>query len=78
MRLPGPWLTVKAIELAKRIAGEGISTIIYTDIARDGTLVGAGFSMDWGQGLTAKFDYAGDFRSHFQDNSYNATVRYKF
>ncbi|MCX5794808.1 MAG: autotransporter domain-containing protein [Elusimicrobia bacterium] len=46
--------------------------------ARDGTLFGTGFSLDWGRGLTAKFAYAGDFRSHFQDNNYDATLRYKF
>ena len=46
--------------------------------ARDGALFGTGFALDWGKGLTAKFDYAGDFRSHFQDSSYNATLRYKF
>ena len=46
--------------------------------ARDGTLLGAGFTLDWGKALTVKCDYAGDFRSHFQDNSYNAALRYKF
>jgi uncharacterized protein with beta-barrel porin domain len=46
--------------------------------ARDGALAGTGLLLDWGKGLTVKCDYAGDFRSHFQDNSYNATLRYKF
>jgi uncharacterized protein with beta-barrel porin domain len=56
-------------------SGFSVNTGSY---ARDGTLFGTGFILDWGKGFTAKCDYAGDFRSHFQDNSYNATLRYKF
>ena len=32
--------TVKATELAKRFANDGVSSIVYTDIARDGMLQG--------------------------------------
>jgi autotransporter-associated beta strand protein len=53
-------------------------TVATGSYARDGTLLGTGFILDWGKGFTAKADYSGDFRSHFQDNSYNATLRYKF
>lgn len=37
------WVTItreKAIDLARRLEGEGVSCIIYTDIARDGMLAG--------------------------------------
>ena len=33
--------TLRADDLAARVAGEGIGTIIYTDVSRDGMLVGA-------------------------------------
>lgn len=32
--------SVKAIDLAKRFAGDGVSSIVYTDIARDGMMQG--------------------------------------
>jgi phosphoribosylformimino-5-aminoimidazole carboxamide ribotide isomerase len=32
---------LEAAELARRVAGEGVRTAIYTDVARDGMLVGA-------------------------------------
>jgi phosphoribosylformimino-5-aminoimidazole carboxamide ribotide isomerase len=33
--------TVRAAELVARVAGEGIRTVIYTDVSRDGMLAGA-------------------------------------
>ncbi len=64
---------------AQLASGAGsVFSVATGDFARDGTLFGTGFSLDWGKGLTAKFDYAGDFRSHFQDSNYNATLHYKF
>ncbi len=48
------------------------------EYARDGALAGFGFSWEWGKTLTARLDYTGDFRSHYQDNAYTASVRYKF
>ncbi|MGO2502698.1 MAG: HisA/HisF-related TIM barrel protein, partial [Cobetia marina] len=32
--------TIKATELAKRFANDGVSSIVYTDIARDGMMQG--------------------------------------
>lgn len=46
--------------------------------ARDGTLVGLGFAFILNEQTTAKFDYTGDFRSHYQDSLFNASVRWKF
>jgi uncharacterized protein with beta-barrel porin domain len=46
--------------------------------SRDGTLVGLGFTWIWNEQTTAKFDYTGDFRSHYQDSLFNASVRWKF
>jgi uncharacterized protein with beta-barrel porin domain len=64
---------------AQLASGVGsVFSVATGGFARDGTLFGTGFSMDWGKGLTAKLDYAGDFRSHYQGHSYNATLRYKF
>ncbi|MBI3552505.1 MAG: autotransporter domain-containing protein [Elusimicrobia bacterium] len=46
--------------------------------ARDGTILGTGVSVSLGKGAVAKFDYAGDFRSRFQDSMFNASVRLRF
>jgi len=53
-------------------------TVATGDFARDGTVLGAGISADFGKQTTAKLDYAGDFRSHFMDNAFNASVRFRF
>ncbi|GHC15206.1 1-(5-phosphoribosyl)-5-[(5-phosphoribosylamino)methylideneamino]imidazole-4-carboxamide isomerase [Aidingimonas halophila] len=36
--------TIKAVDLAKRFAGDGVSSIVYTDIARDGMMEGVNVS----------------------------------
>ncbi|MBI4677972.1 MAG: autotransporter domain-containing protein [Elusimicrobia bacterium] len=64
---------------ARLARGAGNAFSVKTgDYARDGMLLGAGFSLDWSDRLSAKFDYSGDFRSHFMENVFNAGLRLKF
>ena len=56
----------------------GPFTVRTGNVARDGTLVGLGLSLDWHNGIVAKADWAGDFRSHYQDSLFNLSVRYRF
>ncbi len=53
-------------------------TVASGDYARDGVALGAGADVDWNQALTFKVDYSGDFRSHFLENIYDVTARYRF
>lgn len=48
------------------------------DFARDGTLVGAGLVLNKGREIEIKLDYLGDFRSHYVESAYNASLRFKF
>ncbi|MBI5882944.1 MAG: autotransporter domain-containing protein [Elusimicrobia bacterium] len=62
-----------------QLAGSASPFSVKTgEYAKDGTIFGAGFTVDWGRSLAAKFDYSGDFRSHFMDNVFNLGVRLKF
>lgn len=64
---------------AQLASGGGSQFSVATgNIARDGTLVGLGLSLDWGKGLVGKLDWAGDFRSHYQDSLFNLSLRYSF
>ncbi|MBI5210494.1 MAG: autotransporter domain-containing protein [Elusimicrobia bacterium] len=56
----------------------GTFSVDTGDFARDGTLLGGGLTVDWGERLAARFDYSGDFRSHFMQNVVNASLRLKF
>ncbi len=53
-------------------------TVATGRYARDGTAVGLGFSAALSKTVTAKLDYAGDFRSHFVSTVVNADVRLRF
>jgi outer membrane autotransporter protein len=67
----------RAIEA--QLSGSGSVFSVKTgDYARDGTMLGGGFAIERGRRLALKFDYAGDFRSHFMDNVFNLGVRLKF
>ena len=46
--------------------------------ARDGTLVGLGIAVELSRRFTLKADYTGDFRSHFLENAFEGTVRFRF
>ena len=46
--------------------------------AKDGTLVGFGLAVELSKLFALKFDYAGDFRSHFIENTYDLTARLRF
>ena len=64
---------------AQLASGVGSSFPTSTsDIARNGLLVGTGVLVRMSQNTMIKLDYSGDFRSDFNDNEFNASVRYKF
>jgi autotransporter-associated beta strand protein len=63
---------------AQLAAGGGTFTVASGNIARDGTLIGAGLAIDVSRGLTLKLDYAGDFRSHYRDSMVNLSARLRF
>ncbi|OGS40546.1 MAG: hypothetical protein A2506_07135 [Elusimicrobia bacterium RIFOXYD12_FULL_66_9] len=48
------------------------------DFARDGTLLGFGLVLNRGRQIEIKLDYLGDFRSHYVESAYNASLRFKF
>lgn len=64
---------------AQLAAGGATQFSINTgNYAQNGTLLGLGVSGSWSQNITTKFEYTGDFRSHYFDNMLNAIVRWKF
>ncbi|MEK7388979.1 MAG: autotransporter domain-containing protein [Elusimicrobiota bacterium] len=63
-----------------RLVNAGGQTLSVTtgDFARDGTLLGTGFLLILNPQASVRLDYSGDFRSHFQENTVNALMRYRF
>jgi autotransporter-associated beta strand protein len=53
-------------------------TTSTADIARNGLLAGLGVLVKVSQNTMVKLDYSGDFRSDFNDNEFNASVRFRF
>ncbi|HVE14580.1 MAG TPA: autotransporter domain-containing protein [Elusimicrobiota bacterium] len=66
----------RPIEAQLASGGLGFSTATG-DFARDGTLVGFGLAVNIDK-TTLKLEYAGDFRSHYQENMINAGARWRF
>ena len=59
----------------------GAGTVFTVDsggYARNGTLLGAGALANFTDNWSGKADYQGDFRARFMDNTFTATLRYKF
>lgn len=48
------------------------------DVARDGTVVGAGAALNWTKYTTFKLDWNSDFRSHYQNSSVELSLRSRF
>ncbi|MBI5624929.1 MAG: autotransporter domain-containing protein [Elusimicrobia bacterium] len=67
----------RAIDAQLSAAGP-VFSVKTGDYAKDGTILGAGFTVDRGRRVAFKFDYAGDYRSHFMDNVFNLGARLKF
>ena len=64
---------------AQLASGEGNSFSVSTgDVGRNGTLLGAGFVASWSSQTEVVVDYLGDFRPRFTDQTFNASLRYKF
>jgi outer membrane autotransporter protein len=53
-------------------------TVATGSYARDGTIIGCGFSTTLSKNATAKIEYTGDFRSHFVSSIVNAEGRLRF
>ncbi|MDE2142777.1 MAG: hypothetical protein KGJ84_10230, partial [Elusimicrobia bacterium] len=63
---------------AQLATGGGSGFAVMTgDVARDGTEIGAGTALTWRQ-TSLNLDYTGDMRSHYQENTVDATFRFKF
>jgi uncharacterized protein with beta-barrel porin domain len=63
---------------AELASGGGKFSVTTGRFARDGALAGTGFLLLLSDQTSVRVDYAGDFRSHFQENTVNALLRYKF
>ena len=63
---------------AEFASGGGSPFSVQTgDISRDGAVIGLGIALNW-ESVVFKCDYAGDFRSHYQDSLFNLSFRFKF
>ncbi len=63
---------------AELASGGGKFSVTTGNFARNGALLGTGFLMLLSNQTSVRLDYAGDFRSHFQENTVNALLRFKF
>jgi outer membrane autotransporter protein len=63
-------------QLASGVGGQ--FTTSTADVARNGLLAGAGVVVKVSENTQVKIDYSGDFRSNFNDNELDASVRYRF
>ncbi len=64
---------------AQFAGGGGTPFAVMTgSYARDGTVIGSGVSATLGKNMLGRFDWTSDFRSHYQDTTVNATLRFRF